>query len=521
VTASGGQGDFAARGCTTEAIAEWLNHEITEELKSMPDPIRFTVRDIRPGFINAFTRIPFKYGKVTLTAVPLYHVEVTIEDANGRQAKGYASDCFPPKWFDKNPEKSYRQEIEEMLAVSLFAQQNALDAGAGTAFELHQAIYPATLEFGRSKEMVDLASGFGPTFTDRAIADAVGKLTGTSFHETLQQNLLGVNLGWYYDELNGIEPSAILPQTPLDSVHIRHTVGLGDYLRDADIPDDDCLDDGLPQSLEAGIRFYGLTYFKLKVFGDEKQDLDRLSGIVDVIESNVEGDYHCTLDGNENFDKADAFLALVERLQADSRFDRFFESIVFIEQPIHRDEALTEASAAIVRQIGKVKPVIIDESDQNPQSFTSALELGYQGISHKNCKGFYKSLANLGLTKKRSTDTAPLFLSGEDLATLAIPSLQSDLCAVASLGITHLERNGHHYFRGLSHLPQSDFQNAIRQHPNLYRADGEEAFLNVRNGRLDIASLQCPGFGLGLELDMEAFTPSGEWKFESLGLDEG
>jgi hypothetical protein len=369
--------------------------------------------------------------------------------------------------------------------------------------------------------MVDLASGFGPTFTDRAIADAVGKLAGASFHETLQKNLLGVDLGWYYEELAGQEPASILPQTPLDSVHIRHTVGLGDYLRDADIPADDLLNDGLPQSLEAGIRFYGLSYFKLKVFGDEEQDLERLSGIVDVIESNVEGDYHCTLDGNENFDKADVFLAMVERLRADSRFERFFESIVFIEQPIHRNEALSEASGAIVREIGKVKPVIIDESDQNPQSFLSALELGYRGISHKNCKGFYKSLANLGLIKNRSTDANPLFLSGEDLATLAIPALQSDLCAVASLGITHLERNGHHYFPGLRHLPRSDFQNAIEHHPNLYRVDGEEAFLNVRNGRLEIASLQCPGFGLGIDLDMDAFTPAEEWKFESLGLDEG
>ncbi|MDA0837397.1 MAG: hypothetical protein O3B01_15100 [Planctomycetota bacterium] len=487
----------------------------------MSAPIRFTVKEIRPGFINAYTRIPFKYGKVTLTAVPLYHVEVTLENAQGKRARGYAGDCFPPKWFDKNPEKSYRQEIEEMLAVSLFAQKKALEVGKGTAFEIHQAIYQGTLEFGRSKSMVDLASGFGPTFTDRAIADAVGKLASTSFHETLQENLLGVDLGWYYPELTGLHPEAIVPIAPLDSVYIRHTVGLGDYLRDAEIPGDDLLNDGLPQSLEAGIRFYGLTYFKLKVFGDEKKDLERLSKIVDVIESNVQGEYRCTLDGNENFDKADAFLALVERLRADSRFDRFFESIVFIEQPIHRHEALSEASGDIVRELGKVKPVIIDESDQNPQSFLSALDLGYRGISHKNCKGFYKSLANLGLIKKRSTDAVPLFLSGEDLATLAIPALQSDLCAVASLGITHLERNGHHYFRGLRHLPQSDFQLAIQRHPDLYRVDGEEAFLNVRNGRLDIASLQCPGFGLGLELNMNAFTPAEEWKFESLGLDEG
>ncbi len=40
---------------------------------------------------------------------------------------------------------------------------------------------------------------------------------------------------------------------------------------------DDRVDDGLPQSLAASIRAYGLTHFKLKIDGDIDADIERLT----------------------------------------------------------------------------------------------------------------------------------------------------------------------------------------------------------------------------------------------------
>jgi hypothetical protein len=42
------------------------------------------------------------------------------------------------------------------------------------------------------------------------------------------------------------------------------------------------------------------------------------------------------------------------------------------------------------------------------------------------------------------------FLSGEDLTTQAGLALQQDLALAATLGITHIERNGHHYVDGFA-----------------------------------------------------------------------
>ncbi|MBI2190900.1 MAG: hypothetical protein HYU36_02805 [Planctomycetes bacterium] len=484
----------------------------------MNTTLRLKIKEIWAGFRNAYTRLPFRYGRVTLTAVPVYHVAITAEDGQGRRATGYAGDCLPPKWFDKSPQKTFRQEIDEMLAAARFAQQKAIEVGSGTPFEIHQAVYPACLEFGDARGLTRLTAGFGSTFIDRALIDAAGRLACAPFHRLARENLLGIDLGWYHSELSGLAPAQVLPEKPLGHLIIRHTVGLLDPLTDEEIPEGERLRDGLPQSLEAVIRFYGVHYFKLKVWGDVEKDAARLAGIVQTIERNVPGPYFCTLDGNENFQDAASFLRLVERLRSEQRFRRFFDSILFIEQPIHRDQALTEASGQIIREMGKVKPVIIDESDQDRRSFPRAIELGYRGVSHKNCKGIYKSLANLGLVQHLNRRGGGYLLSAEDLSTLPVPALQSDLCAVATLGIPHLERNSFHYYRGMAHLSDSDRERMARNHPRLYRMQGREAFLDVQAGQVDIRSLQCQGFGIGFDLDFKSMTPESDWKFESLGL---
>jgi len=59
---------------------------------------------------NLRTRLPFRYGVVTLTQFPLLHLAVDVEVADGRRARGFAADNLPPKWFDKDPAKSFRDK---------------------------------------------------------------------------------------------------------------------------------------------------------------------------------------------------------------------------------------------------------------------------------------------------------------------------------------------------------------------------------------------------------------------------
>jgi hypothetical protein len=166
--------------------------------------------------------------------------------------------------------------------------------------------------------------------------------------------------------------------------------------------------------------------------------------------------------------------------------------------------------------------VIIDEADDRVAAFKDAVALGYRGTSHKNCKGIYKSLHNLAFATVHNARVgrAELFLSAEDLSNLPVVPLQADLASVALLGITHVERNGHHYFRGLGHLSEAEKADALAQHPDLYERRAGEVFVRITDGMLACASLQVPGMGFAAPPDMAALTPVEEWDFASLGQED-
>ena len=130
----------------------------------------------------------------------------------------------------------------------------------------------------------------------------------------------------------------------------------------------------------------------------------------------------------------------------------FFSHLVFVEQPFHRDMALDRelmgGAAGLAAWVGRPR-MIIDESDARNDSLALALELGYHGTSHKNCKGFIKSVLNHALCRVlRERTQRAAFLSAEDLSLMPAVPLHQGFAAVALLNIPHAERNGHHYAFG-------------------------------------------------------------------------
>ena len=100
------------------------------------------------------------------------------------------------------------------------------------------------------------------------------------------------------------------------------------------------------------------------------------------------------------------------------------------------------------------KPVILDESDDSLDAFVQGKERGYLGVSSKTCKGLYKSILNRARCAKWNAEagTERYIMSAEDLTIQAGLALQQDLALVSLLGITHIERNGHHYVNGMAAL---------------------------------------------------------------------
>jgi len=269
------------------------------------------------------------------------------------------------------------------------------------------------------------------------------------------------------------------------------------------------LNDGEPETLEEYIRRDGLRYFKVKIIGDPEADLARLERVWSAV---VRADRPVvTLDGNESAQNLDAFARFMESFE--KQIPGLFQHTAFIEQPLTRalthDSATTKAIAAI----SKKKPLIIDEADGNTTSFANAFKIGYSGTSHKNCKGFFKSVMNHALCRVLREHTGhDAFLSAEDLSLMPLVSLHQGFAAVALLNIPHAERNGHHYSFGQRQLTPREQQLAHQHHPDLYTRRKADLFLNIQAGKVRCESLQCPGFGVKFEPEWPKLTPLDDWK---------
>jgi transcriptional regulator with XRE-family HTH domain len=292
---------------------------------------------------------------------------------------------------------------------------------------------------------------------------------------------------------------------------------MADPLDDGDIEPATKLNDGLPQSLVQCIHRYGLTHFKLKVSGKSEPDIDRLTRIAEVIERHVPGDFAFTLDGNESFRSLDGFREFWESLARAPQLSRFLQRAMFVEQPFHRDVALDPNVLAGLAAWRERPALIIDESDADLDSLPRALALGYHGTSHKNCKGVFKGVANACLLEllRRESPSARLVMSGEDLANIGPVALLQDLAVVATLGVTSVERNGHHYFAGLSAFPRSVQEQVVARHGDLYErsATGWPA-LCIQGGELCLDSVVESPLGVGFELDVAPFMPRNQWNHQ-------
>ena len=488
-----------------------------------------TVHQVDLRVMNVRARTPFRYGIVTMTAMPHLFVKVHAE-VDGKRASGIAADHLPPKWFTKNPTSHYRDDLVDMIDCIQMARDHAIAAkGTWNVFDWWERIYAAQKESATNKNYPPLLWNFGVSLVERGLIDAFCRATGMSFSQALRNKRLGIDLArlcaspeWAIcDDICAQDYTELLPAQPLRSIIARHTVGLIDPLTDAEIPPADRLDDGLPQSLEASIRAYGLTHFKIKLGGDVRNDLERLRAIAAVVERSVRGDYAFTLDGNENFKEIGPFQSLWLELFSDPTLRHFLSRLIFVEQPLHRDLALSDAVRDALWAWPERPPMIIDESDAQLGDLGRAISCGYSGTSHKNCKGIMKGIANaciIGQLRK-ANPMGRLILSGEDLSNIGPVALPQDLAVCGNLGIEHVERNGQHYFAGLSMFPQNTQDAVLRAHPDLYhRHPRGFPAVHLHNGRIDISTTIDAPLGVAFELDTDQFTPLDEWKFESMGI---
>jgi hypothetical protein len=466
--------------------------------------MRFSIKEIDVLERDVALRMPFRFGAATLTHAPQAFVRARIRLENGEEAEGGAAELLVPKWFDKDPALGDEEDIDQLRASLTLARESYIVLGANTAFGHSIDVYGPQIAIGALQGMNSLVACYGPALVDRALLDALCRALGVSFYEVVQKNIAGIQAPGWQADLSAFDMDAFLEGLkPLKQIAARHTVGLLDPLVAADVKRP--VGDGLPETLEEAIARYGHRWFKIKVAGDAQADLERLTAIAAVLDPHFEKlaqPYHTTLDGNEQYYDVESALALWRRVKAEPRLKRLASSVVFIEQPLARQNALSSD----ISELAEEKPMIIDESDDSLEAFPRARRLGYTGVSCKTGKGIYRAILNAARCRfwNREEGSDRYFMAGEDLTTQAGLCVQQDLALASLLGIAHAERNGHHYVNGMAGLPEAEQERFLKAHGDLYERSHGAVRLKIVDGNLQIGSLACPGFASGTLPDWSA-----------------
>lgn len=463
--------------------------------------------DFQAHVVRTATRFPFRYGIAAMTAAPHLFLRGDFE-IGGKRVTGFAGEGLPPKWFVKSPDTTFDEDLPDMTAAISSAIRIAIELGERDSFfDWWRALYQEQAHWAEASQTPPLLAHLGTSLVERAGIDAVCRALGKPFAEVLKTNEFGIRLGEVHPELERTEPADWLSKEGMvanSTLLVRHTVGLSDPLTDAEIPEADRVSDGLPQSLEACVKAYGLQYFKIKLSGNAATDTARLKALAELLSRQAPG-YRYTLDGNEQFRELADFRSLWESLRGDPDLAEFLspDHLIFVEQPLHRDVALDDGIASALEEWPEAPPLVIDESDAEVGSLRRALELGYNGGSHKNCKGVMKGVINACLLRQRA-EAEPdreWIQSGEDLANTGPLALLQDIAVMHALGIRHVERNGHHYFAGLSPFERGLQEATLENHGDLYRDAGEFPTLAIEEGQVEIGSVVAAPFGTGFALD--------------------
>lgn len=433
---------------------------------------------------------PFRFGAVTVEGAFQAFVRVVVEVEGHGRATGMTAELMPPKWFDKRAERSTDDTVRDLKASLAAAVAATRDLGSDTGFGHHANLQAAQADWAKAADATALSASFGVAQVDKAVLDGLSRALGQGFVSVLKANAVGLDNRLTPDLSEAAITSRLAALSPGRSIAIRHTVGLTDRITG---------EDSLATEMDAA----DLRYFKIKLGGDPAADIDRLLAIASLLEARGI-DYRATVDANEQY-QPDALSDLLARADAEPRLAGLMGRLLFIEQPFDRRVTFERPLPVDVAARG----VIIDEADDAGDAFLRARSLGYRGVSSKCCKGLYKALLNTvrAAAWNAGTTGGPAFLvSAEDLTCQAGLAVQQDSAFVAALGLTHVERNGHHYVDGFAEAPAAEAEAFLTAHPGLYTRS-DRIRLAVASGRLDLSTLDGPGFASAAMPDVASLSP--------------
>ena len=462
----------------------------------MPKQTDIRILDVHYDFEEHQYRTPLKFGGVPTDHCVLFNVRMQVQTRDGKAAEGKGSMplgnvwAFPPRYAP------FDQSLAAMKKLAELAVTATRDCTlCAHPLELSEVLEPEFLRIADElSHAMQLASPMPKLCTvvttspiDAAIHDAFGKANGINSYNGLgedfiqadishflvplaNQNLLDKSVneqftGKYLDQYTSRQPKPNMP--------LYHLIGALDPLTDADIAER--LNDGLPETLPEWIAADGLTHLKIKLNGDDLDwDVARVLAI-DKVTAETQAKrgvetWHYSADFNETCQDVEYLLEFLNQIQAAE--SNAFHRLAYIEQPTDRD--LKAHPENKMHKAAEIKPVVIDESLTDFETFLLAREQGYSGVALKACKGQSQALLMGAAAAEYG-----MFLAVQDLTCPGASFLHSAGLAARIPGVTAIEGNSRQF------CPSAN-DGWLDEFPSIF---------NITDGTVGTQILTAPGLG--------------------------
>jgi len=439
---------------------------------------------VEPHYTDEVCRTPLKFGAVTVEQLPFCRVKATVENRRGEVAAGWGGIFLMDFWSWPTPELPHEAKSAAMVEINQRCARLAAEAGGwwhpvDLFLHLEDGYREANEAVCRERHLHPAQTFLGALVcaspVDAAIHDAFGNVNGMDTYagygpESMEHDLghvMGPSFAGRY--IADFVRDAYLPEIP-----IFHLVGGLDKLTRGEVEDSDP-QDGVPNCLEDWVARDGVFCLKVKLRGtDLAWDVERTLAVhrigrTQLAKLGIEA-LHLTADTNEQCASPQYIVEYLHRVR--ERSPEAYDCILYIEQPTERDLA---ASRHDMRPIAELKPVLVDESLTDLESYELARELGWSGIALKTCKCHSAALL---LAARARADGIPYAV--QDLTNPSLALMHSVGFAARLYTIMGVEANSRQFF------PDSTTPGEQRVHEGIFR---------VRRGVARTASLQGTGLG--------------------------
>ncbi|MBN2216156.1 MAG: mandelate racemase/muconate lactonizing enzyme family protein [Pirellulales bacterium] len=449
----------------------------------MPKPTDIRLIEVTNQTEHFNYRTPIKFGGRVVDDLVLRHVAVDVETRDGRRGRGFGSMPVGNVWAWPSRKVPADRTLAAMIALGERLTRDANQCGSfghplEIAHELAESYGPAAdavaTEADLAEPMPRLAQIVTASPLEAAIHDAHGKALGQNSYNLLGAEFVNRDIGDYLGaEFAGEYLDRYTLREPKASMPLYHLVGALDPLTDGDVSRP--VGDGLPETLADWISYNGLTHLKIKLNGDNLAwDVDRVLAIeqvaAEIQRKRGQSEWFYSADFNEKC--ADVQYVLDWLAKVGECSPQALDRLQYIEQPTHRD--LKAHPGNKMHKAAKIKPVVIDESLIDYETFLLSRELGYSGVALKACKGHGEALLMGAAAQKFG-----MFLCVQDLTCPGRSFLHSASLAARIPTVAAIEGNGRQY------CPVANAEWASR-FPSMFQ---------ITNGTVGTSVLEGPGLG--------------------------